>query len=53
MLAGIPPFYCRKKSEIYEAILTKNPNFYNYHSRDAIDILSKLLEKDPQKRLGS
>ena len=53
MLAGISPFSCRKKSEIYEAILTKNPNFYNYHSRDAIDILSKLLEKDPQKRLGS
>lgn len=52
MLAGIPPFYCKKKSDIYTAILTKNPNYYNYLSKDAIDIISKLLEKDPLKRLG-
>ena len=53
MLSGIPPFYCRNKSEIYEAILFKNPSFYSYHSKLAVDLISRLLVKDPSKRLGS
>jgi len=53
MLSAIPPFYSKKRQEIYDKIRFKNPNFYNYHSKDAIDLISKLLEKDPEKRLGS
>lgn len=47
MLTGLPPFYSKKKQEIYEAILYKNPNYYKYHSPTAIDLIKKLLEKDP------
>jgi serine/threonine protein kinase len=32
MLTAIPPFYSKKKQEIYEKIKTSNPNFYNFHS---------------------
>lgn len=53
MLSGLPPFYCKKKSDIYNAILLKNPNFYNYHSPLAINLISRLLDKDPKTRLGS
>ena len=53
MLTGLPPFYSKKKCETYENIKYKNPNFYNFHSHVATDILTKLLNKDPNKRLGS
>jgi serum/glucocorticoid-regulated kinase 2 len=53
MLTAMPPFYSKKRSEIYERIKTKNPNFYNFHSAMAIDLIAKLLEKDPAKRLGA
>ncbi|CDW75713.1 rps6 protein kinase [Stylonychia lemnae] len=53
MLSAIPPFYSKKRSEIYDKIRFKNPNFYHYHSKDAMDLISRLLEKDPSKRLGS
>ena len=53
MLSAIPPFYSKKRCEIYDKIRYKNPNFYHYHSAVATDLISKLLAKDPSKRLGS
>jgi serine/threonine protein kinase len=29
----------------------KNPNYYSFHSLEAVDLLSKLLVKDPDARL--
>ena len=52
MLSAIPPFYSKKRAEIYDKIKFKNPNFYHYHSATATDLISKLLDKDPTKRLG-
>eukprot|EP00347_Sterkiella_histriomuscorum_P004331 403360851 len=52
MLSAIPPFYSKKRAEIYDKIKFKNPNFYHYHSATATDLISKLLDKDPSKRLG-
>jgi serine/threonine protein kinase len=53
MLTATPPFYSKKREEIYDKIRFKNPNFYQFHSQHAIDLISKLLTKDPTKRLGS
>jgi serine/threonine protein kinase len=49
----LPPFYYKSPVEVYEAIRFKNPNFYKFHSSDAVDLLSKLLNKNPEQRLGS
>lgn len=53
MLSATPPFYSKKRHEIYDRIRFKNPNFYVFHSAYAVDLMSKLLEKDPSKRLGT
>jgi serine/threonine protein kinase len=53
MLSGFPPFYSKNKQEIYQKILYANPNYYNFHSANAIDLMSKLLCKDPHHRLGT
>ena len=43
MLTTMPPFYNKKKSDMYHAIVHKEPFFYKYHSHDAIDLMEKLL----------
>jgi serine/threonine protein kinase len=53
MLSAIPPFYSKKRDELFKKIKYANPNFYNYHSNESRDLISKLLIKDPAKRLGS
>ena len=53
MLTAMPPFYSKRREELFNRIKTKNPNFYNFHSAAAIDLISKLLAKDPAKRLSS
>lgn len=53
MLTAIPPFYSKKRDELLQKIRFKNPNFYNFHSQDSIDLISQLLIKDPSRRLGS
>lgn len=53
MLTTLPPFYSLKKSDLYEATLNKEPKFFKFHSMDAIDLIQKLLLKDPSHRLCS
>lgn len=53
MLTGIPPFYEKKKENLFNSIRFKNPNFYDYHSKDAKSLMTLLLKKDPSKRLGA
>lgn len=53
MLSAVPPFYSKKRDEIYDKIRFKNPNYYPYHSASAVDLIAKLLTKDPAKRLGA
>ena len=55
MLCGLPPFYVENLDKMYELIKTssvKFPKRINL-SEDAKDIIRKLLEKNPKKRLGS
>lgn len=53
MLTGLPPFYDKSRKEIFHKIKHKEPSFYAFHSEEAKDLIKKLLQKDPSKRLGS
>jgi len=56
ILFGLPPFYSRNTTEMYENTLNKPLTFRptnNIISPAAIDILEKLLVKDKDQRLGS
>lgn len=55
MIVGFPPFYQQNQSikEMKEKIITDN-KFLGYVSNGVLrDLLGKLLNKDPEKRLGS
>lgn len=54
MLTGLPPFYDEDHTTMYRKILQNPltfPDFLAQH-RDAVDLLTKLLQKDPSKRLS-
>ncbi|KAI9337868.1 kinase-like domain-containing protein [Zopfochytrium polystomum] len=53
MLTGNPPFTGQNRKKIMDAILTKKPNFPFYLTSFAKDLLTRLLRKDPEKRIGS
>ena len=52
MLAGSPPFYSRNKDQMFKNMLTKPVTMKPYFSPAACDIISKLLQVDPRKRLN-
>jgi serine/threonine protein kinase len=55
MLCGLPPFYDENMEKMYEMIKNESitfPNKYNL-SDDAKDIIKKLLNKNPNERLGN
>ncbi|CAD8047722.1 unnamed protein product [Paramecium primaurelia] len=52
MLTGKPPFYQLTKNQIKEYAIGKDIEIPNYLSEEAIDLLKKLLNRNPDKRLG-
>jgi len=53
MITGLPPFYSRNRETMFEKIMKAELTFPPFMSEAAKDILSKLLIRDPQARLGS
>uniref|UniRef100_T1IL53 Non-specific serine/threonine protein kinase n=1 Tax=Strigamia maritima TaxID=126957 RepID=T1IL53_STRMM len=53
MVYGLPPFYSRDTPEMYDNILNKPIRLRTNISVAARDILLKLLQKNPDMRLGS
>lgn len=54
MLCGLPPFYSKDREKLYKNIKYSDPRVdFPFLSDTARDLLMKLLEKDPAKRLGS
>nr|XP_020854296.1 serine/threonine-protein kinase Sgk2 isoform X2 [Phascolarctos cinereus] len=53
MLCGLPPFYSRDVSEMYENILHKPLQIQGGKTVAACDLLHGLLQKDQKKRLGA
>jgi calcium-dependent protein kinase len=55
LLCGYPPFEGKNQEEIFDGILKKKINLNNDEweevSNEAKDLVSKLLEKDPNKRI--
>jgi serine/threonine protein kinase len=53
MLVGAPPYYDSQPERICFDILSKPVPIPNYISPKAANLLTRLLEKDPSKRLGA
>lgn len=52
MLVGQTPFFNENQMEIYRAIISNEPHFPPFVSEKARNFVSKLLQKNPSKRLG-
>ena len=52
MLVGVPPFFTTKKEEIFHNIECAELKIPNYVSTEVAELLRRLLERDPNKRLG-
>ncbi|GAA5998883.1 protein kinase C [Rhodotorula paludigena] len=53
MLLGQSPFRGDDEDEIFDAILEDEPLFPIHMPKDSVSILTKLLTKDPARRLGA
>jgi len=53
MLVGNPPYQNKNKAILYDDILRRKPKMPEHLSEEAVDIIERLLEKDPSERLGS
>ncbi len=53
MLVGRSPFYNRSRTSMYERIVNEDPVFPAEMSPDAVDLISLLLKKNPEQRLGA
>lgn len=53
MLLQQSPFRGEDEDEIYDAILADEPLYPIHMSRDGVNLLQRLLEREPDKRLGS
>lgn len=51
MLYGTTPFKGKNRKETFQSVLTKPPEFVGKRS-SLTDLIERLLEKDPTKRLG-
>ncbi|XP_049632139.1 protein kinase C delta type [Suncus etruscus] len=52
MLIGQSPFHGDDEDELFESIRVDTPYFPRWITKESKDILEKLLERDPSKRLG-
>ena len=52
MLTGWPPFYCRDQERLFNKIKKSAVDIPPNLTPDTADILQKLLQKDPKRRLG-
>lgn len=53
MLTGLPPFYSQNRKVMFERILNSELTFPPHIQPDAQHLLTALLTRDPEKRLGS
>ena len=53
MMCGLPPYYDENTNEMYRKILYDPLRFSDDVDKDARNLLSGLLNRDPEKRLGN
>jgi RAC serine/threonine-protein kinase len=51
MMTGLPPFYCEDVQQMYNKIMSATLNIPETMSAEAGDLITKLLERDPDRRL--
>eukprot|EP01083_Nonionella_stella_P054503 143872_1 len=51
MICGLPPFYDQNIQKMYANILHAPIPFYHFMSKPSIELISKLLHKNPLKRI--
>jgi len=51
MISGLPPFFSQDVQVMYRRIIKEELSFTEMFSEDAMDLLEKLLIKDPEQRL--
>ena len=51
-LVGIPPYYSPDKETLYANIRSAPLNMPTFITSDSIDLLKKLLQRNPLKRIG-
>lgn len=52
-LVGIPPYYDNDRDQLFHNIIHESIDLPHQLSSDVRDLLVKLLQKDPEKRLGT
>jgi len=53
MMTGLPPFYSKDTNKMYENILNSELVYPSYLSLESINLISTLLQKNPDKRYQS
>jgi len=53
MLTGLPPFYDENVNKMYRMILSEPLTFPDSMSPEAQDLISQLLDRNPETRLGA
>ena len=57
LISGERPFEARNKAELLVKVNEEEPNFdkyaFNICSKNLVDLIKKLLEKDPKKRISA
>ncbi len=51
-LAGVTPFQGKTHSEVFQNILENKVAYPNHMDRDGVDLIKKLLDYNPENRLG-
>jgi serine/threonine protein kinase len=52
MLSGVPPFEAENMAALLDKIVKEPPTFPTGMEPEVVDLINKLLEKDPTKRIG-
>lgn len=52
MLTGLPPFYNTDRNEMYVNIVEKELEYPKYLNSKCVDLLKRLLNKDPLSRIS-
>ncbi|OWZ05574.1 AGC protein kinase [Phytophthora megakarya] len=53
LLTGLPPWYSQNRDEMHKQVLRSPLSFPDFISKEAKDLLRKLLSRNPVNRLGS
>lgn len=53
MLTGLPPFYSQDQCQMRKGILYDTLKYPSKISKPAVDLMKKLLDKNPKTRLGN